>query len=352
MPAAASTNLRLAVIGTPRSGNSWVRVTLERLFELEPIAVHRPDDVDWDRLPPRCVIQLHWYPRHEFVERLERSRVRVVVPARHPLDVLVSWLNLAVYSHLDGRCDGPDRCEECPIVGSSPRDDAFLRYVAGEKGRVLLNHSPAWWDRPEIQRVRYESLVEAPQVGFGRLIDWVGEPPRRALADVLEAVSIDRLKPQQEVWQFQLWQGRPGIWRRFLPPPEAHALAAAVPDSFQILGYTCDPDPALDSAEADRNWLKLQLESTRENLALEREKHRNRLRHVNALQAELAKALALIETERQSRKSTRPAISRRVDPAHSPVWRPFRAVLLAARRRMSRSSSIPTARDRIDGRDS
>ena len=98
--------LRVAVIGTPRSGNSWVRVALRLLYGLEEITAHHASEIDGDNLPPRCVIQIHWPPTPEFVAMLEREGVRVVVPARHPLDVLISWLNLALYSHLDGKCNG------------------------------------------------------------------------------------------------------------------------------------------------------------------------------------------------------------------------------------------------------
>lgn len=108
--------LRLAVISTPRSGNTWVRASLARLYGLDEVAAHLPEEVDWDDFPRRCVIQIRWPPWPKFVARLERNQFRVVVMARHPLDVLMSWLNLASYSHMDGVCHG-EACRECAIVG-------------------------------------------------------------------------------------------------------------------------------------------------------------------------------------------------------------------------------------------
>ena len=61
--------------------------------------MHFPHEIDWDHLPERCVIQIHWYPNPEFVARLAAQNVRVVVLARHPMDVLMSWLNLVYYKH-------------------------------------------------------------------------------------------------------------------------------------------------------------------------------------------------------------------------------------------------------------
>ena len=56
--------LRLALVSTPRSGNTWTRAPLGSLYELEQIPVHTPEEVDWEHLPRRCVIQIHWYPQH------------------------------------------------------------------------------------------------------------------------------------------------------------------------------------------------------------------------------------------------------------------------------------------------
>src|SRR4051794_23102222 len=98
--------LRLVVDSTPRSGNTWVRALLGALYGLEEFPVHYPEQVDWANLPRRCVIQIHWLPLDPFVLRLERHGVRVVALARHPLDVLISWLNLSYYSHQEGYCPG------------------------------------------------------------------------------------------------------------------------------------------------------------------------------------------------------------------------------------------------------
>ena len=51
--------LRLAVLSTPRSGNTWLRHLLAASFGLEQQAVHNPGEIDWLRLPAhtscRCI---------------------------------------------------------------------------------------------------------------------------------------------------------------------------------------------------------------------------------------------------------------------------------------------------------
>jgi hypothetical protein len=272
--------LRLAVVGTPRSGNTWVRSLLADLYDLQEIPVQVAQETPWTNLPARCVIQVHWAPWPWFLRNVGRHGVQVVTPARHPFDVLMSWLNHVYYVHLEGVCPGGGACKECAIVGALPGSDTFLDYVRSEAGQFLLSFSPAWWNRPGVLRLRYEDLVEAPEDELGRLVGRIGEAPRKPLAEALEATSIARLKPSHEVRQYQYWQGQSGLWRAMLPAARAREIAAAVPTAFEVLGYDCDPDESLDPAGADRNWLQLQLSSTREHLALERRKRLDRVREL------------------------------------------------------------------------
>src|SRR5262249_14344681 len=129
--------LRLAVISTPRSGNTWVRMQLAALYGLEQIPVHSPEEIDWKNLAERSVIQIHHWPIEPFLGQLAANDVKVIVLARHPLDVLMSWLNLAYYKHQDGRCPGGEACTVCGIAYASPASDAFVKYAAGSPGRLL-----------------------------------------------------------------------------------------------------------------------------------------------------------------------------------------------------------------------
>ncbi len=272
--------LRLAVIGTPRSGNTWVSTLLAQLFGLDRFAANRPEELDWDRLPGRSVVQLHWQPDSELIDVLRRHDVTVVTPARHPLDVLISGLNYAFYTHQEGHCPGGGACLECPIVGRWPRSPEHLAYACGPSGCLLFSYSAAWWARPDTVRVRYEDLVAEPITALERLVATIGEPARVSFHEALRATGISVLKPQRESWQAHYWQGQAGLWRRLLPAPEAQAIAAAHAETFAALGYACDADPDLDGPQADLNWVALQLDSTRENLGIVVAKHRQAAREL------------------------------------------------------------------------
>ena len=88
---------RLALISTPRTGNTWLRHMLSAIYDATELAVHRPDDINWGDLPKRCVLQIHWLRSTPFLSQLQRHNFRVVVLARHPLDVLLSILHFSLH---------------------------------------------------------------------------------------------------------------------------------------------------------------------------------------------------------------------------------------------------------------
>ena len=91
---------RIAVISSPRSGNTWIRFLLSSIYGLEQVAVFDPFAFDWASAPSRCLFQTHWHPTGRLVETLERHQFRVVVSARHPLDLLISILHFAGHEPL------------------------------------------------------------------------------------------------------------------------------------------------------------------------------------------------------------------------------------------------------------
>jgi len=316
--------LRLALLSTPRSGNTWTRALLGSLYELKQLPIHKPEELDWDNLPRRCVIQLHWYPNDPFPQMLEQHHVQPVVLARHPLDGLMSWLNYVYYIHQEGYCPGGGECLDCPIVGVSPRSEAFLEWTRTEYARCFLYHSPSWWIRPGVIQVRYEDLVEDTEQALGVLTEALGETPRIPIREVVAANAIGRKKPGQDVWHFHYWQGQPGLWKRLIPATEAREIARSIPEPFEMLGYPCDPDETLGPFEADLNWNLLQLDSTREHLRLERAKHRKTIKDLLGVQNELEVSVRKYQDELEAHERTKQEL---IQAQSSPsVLRPLKGI--------------------------
>ena len=87
--------LRIAIVSTPRTGNTWLRRMLDSVYSLPQIIEDDPRGIEWQRLPERCILQHHWDATPELIAQLDEHRFRVVTISRHPLDVLISILHFA-----------------------------------------------------------------------------------------------------------------------------------------------------------------------------------------------------------------------------------------------------------------
>jgi hypothetical protein len=243
--------LRLAVVSTPRVGNMWLRRQLVALFGLEERSAHTPDEVCWESLPDACVLQLHWPRTRHFARTLEQHGFRVLVVARHPLDVLLSILHFAAHEPetnrwLDGAFGG-----ERSIVGVDPSSGAFRAYATGRRARALIDVSSQWWERGLVS-IRYEDLVAEPAVELGRIVDALGVTPSLPPKAVAGVVTFGSLR--EEAVNQHFWQGRPNHRRELLPPEVATELARPYRRVLGRLGYDVQPDPRLSHEEAAALW--------------------------------------------------------------------------------------------------
>jgi hypothetical protein len=243
--------MRLAIISTPRSGNTWFRYILARLYQLDQFAVHTPDALDWPALPENCVVQLHWHNTVEFRCVLREHGFRVAVIARHPLDVLISILHFAPREPQTACWLNGEAGNEESIYHKLPVDPAFISYAISARARALLSVSPQWWGVQDALRVRYEDLVRAPLETLNAVGSELGSTAV-SLSDALDTLTLERLKPTATNRHF--WRGQPGLWRSLLPLEEARQIEAAHADVFSLLGYRCEPDPGLTREQTESLW--------------------------------------------------------------------------------------------------
>ncbi len=248
--------LRIAVISTPRSGNTWLRMLLTDAYAVPGIAVHRPDDLNWAELPEKCVLQLHWHRTPALVQKLRDERFGVVSLARHPLDVLISILQFSLHDDSTLQWLNGEAGDERPIHGAMPGSAAFLEYAVGPRAAALMSVSREWALAPECLRVQYEKLT-ADSVGeLTRIADALGEPTHRPIAEVVAGATIPKLQDRTGA-AHHFWQGRYGLWQSLFTESIVERLAAAHHEYCAELGYSCDADPQLSAAQADANWLGL-----------------------------------------------------------------------------------------------
>ena len=255
--------LRLALVSTPRSGNLWLRHMLVQVLELdERVLVDQAADpaegVDWQALPDRAIPAMHWLPDEAFVSLLKQHGFRPLTIARHPLDVLISIL---VYSQHDdstlewlGGAGGNERC----IEGASPMSEAFLTYATGPRAKALLGISAAWWQAPDVCRVRYEDLVSDTEGQLAGMLATLGVSARRPPSEVIAETTPEHMRNLSVHFLYHVWQAQPGLWKRLLTAPAARRICDAHQTAMNVFGYTCDPDDSLGPAEAQQAWERVE----------------------------------------------------------------------------------------------
>lgn len=243
--------MQIAIVSSPRCGTTWARMVLARALNLEEIAVFNWQDLPRE-LPEACVLSIHWYREPNFQSFLRQNNFRLIVLARHPLDVLLSVLHFIRYEPLtarwlEGNCVIPEQ-----LIGSSSVSEAFNRYATSWGAENLLSISYQWWHEPGALRIRYEQMVADPKGQFSSIAKAFDTATDR-LEPVLGAANLEvfRAMPNRHGWQ-----GMPGLWRKLIPTTAALKIYLYHRRVFDVLGYSI-PLSLTSPASAKHNWEQL-----------------------------------------------------------------------------------------------
>ena len=245
--------MRIAIVSTPRSGNTWVRHVLRDALALSDFAVHNYRDLP-AVLPERVILQLHWYREPGFQAFLRDSGFRVVVLGRHPLDVLLSVLHFVRREPLTARWLEGNAELPPDLASETPFSDGFERYATSWGAENLLSISYQWWFEPSAVRSRYDDLVGHPQAAFQRLVaDLGGDCSRLEAALATTSFEVLRATPNRHGWQ-----GTPELWRQLILPAAARRIQQRHARVFEALGYRV-PFYCLTKRHAEQAWARLAL---------------------------------------------------------------------------------------------
>lgn len=243
-------SLRVAVISTPRCGNTWVRSVLADILELQELAVHNYTEIQ--SIPERAILQVHWYREPCFQRFLRDHGFKIVVLARHPLDVLVSILNFIRYEPLTSRWLEGNAEIPTSLIGQPPTSREFIRYATSWGAENILNISYQWWHDRDAVKFRYEQLVEQPDetlLSLARRFD-------PAAFDRKGAIARFNLQFFKNLPNKHGWQGRPGLWRQLIVYFDARKIYKRHKTLFDTMEYSVPPY-WLTRASALRRWEKL-----------------------------------------------------------------------------------------------
>lgn len=294
--------LRLAIVSTPRTGNTWLRHLLGRVWGLEHRAFHEIPQDEWAKLPANCVLQLHALYTPELAARFAAEGFRVITLARHPFDVLISILHVAVHGVESERWLNGLHGDEGVLWGAMPSSRPFREYGASDRAAALFQVTSEWRQAPGVISLRYEDLVRDPAAILGDLEEILGPPRNESIATAVAATSIRQLR-HDTCHGEHFWIGKSGLWKELISAPIAEELATALRTTLSDWSYEADADPSLSESQADRRWIELTGPGLRNAIARSSELHHGQLRevqtaiqewqsHCTHLQVQLTQAIA------------------------------------------------------------
>jgi Sulfotransferase domain len=226
--------MRIALLGSPRCGNNWVRRVMSDTLGYPHFAAHSIEEFPQD-LPSNCILNIH--ALNGPTERIffEKHSCKLIVLARHPLDVFVSVLQFArnepaVHRWLGGSCEIP----RDNVATLCPDDTQFVEWMTGNGARNLLSVSLSWWQDKQLTiRLRYEDLVSHPHEMFNSVFNSLNAECNGSLEEALAKYTVSYFA------QFKNhgWLGRPQNYVKFITKANCHRVHAAQSEYFLTMGY-------------------------------------------------------------------------------------------------------------------
>lgn len=249
--------MNLALIGSPRSGNTWISSLLAEAAGMERFAAHNYLDFPSDL--QNSIVQIHWRRDAGFRRFLSDNRFSVIALARHPLDVLLSVLHFIRFEPLTSQWLGGDAAIPDELSGKSPASDEFLDYALSPGAENLLAVTYEWWQDEQTLHVRYEDFVDDASGQICRILD------RLQIADrgIMNAIANNPFEKWKSLSNHHGWQGRYGVWRDLVPDEFRSAIFDRFRHLFDYVGYSYD-GPRLTKEQATENWQKLRVPGLRE----------------------------------------------------------------------------------------
>ena len=249
--------LRIAIISTPRTGSTWLRLLLTDAYASRDCPSHRPDDLDWAALPEECVRPIALAQNLRACPDACRRRVpryfggktsawTSSFPSCNSVCTTIPPCNgLTAKAATNGPSTAPCR-EARPFWNTPP----------GPRSAALMAVSREWASAPNACGCAMKNLVADVQrrtPAGGRSARRTYPPAHRRSRrgrDDSKAARPHRRRPS-------LLARAPGLWRSLLIQPAIERLAAVHQAYCAELGYSCGADPLLTAAQADANWLSL-----------------------------------------------------------------------------------------------
>jgi Sulfotransferase domain len=253
IPEKSLSDLKILILGTPRTGNTWIKYCLSLIYDLPvvdfpPPEFWRPFDAHpYDQLGRRWIAHQHLPPFESLVHWARNRGVVLITTIRHPADTLVS-----LYHYVRNfRERTPIDDETISLLTTSskkgetdnelPAHDDLQAYVR-EKFFKTLHFSIAWLQRRLSYGIRYEDLWDKPFETIHALTDQISPVLHEHISACLERCRLEQMRKDAQADAVFFRGGGVGNWKTSLPASIVRMLAHLPPYPSQIgwLGYSLD----------------------------------------------------------------------------------------------------------------
>ena len=151
--------MRIAIISSPRCGNTFLRLCLSKLLNLETNAFHNPEDFP-KKFPEKFIFQLHWGLEEDLKNFLFDENFKIITLTRNPLDIFISILRFIKYEkEVEKWLNGNLQLKQAIFKNYEPNDLQFINWCSSEYAKKILDVSLKWSNLNKIHSIKYENLV-------------------------------------------------------------------------------------------------------------------------------------------------------------------------------------------------
>jgi hypothetical protein len=236
-------DLRILIVSTPKTGNTWVKHLLATIYDLPIVPIGMAFDADEIAgLGPRWITHQHYAARPEVIDCAQRNNIVMVTTIRHPCDALLSMFHFVrnfsdrlVFADVD---PAPQMARDGDTMG-----EHTAAYVKNGFS-TSLDISLSWIRSGRSHVVRYEDLQADPVAALQGLTADICPVPSDQIQRAIELCDIDRMRnlPGQDPRFFR--KGAVGGWRAEIPQKitDIFRQTEPYPSQFAALGYSLYQD--------------------------------------------------------------------------------------------------------------
>lgn len=243
---AGTESLKIAIVSTPKTGNTWLKLLLSEIYGLPMISLPPALSPNgWEDFGARWVSHQHYLPDPALLAWGKKQGVVFVTSVRHPADVLVS---LRHYLATRGDTQLGEPADPEHLVGDPGTSFGSHARAYVERGFFyLLQNSISWicggWSLP----VRYEDLYERPLETLRELTGRIHPVSDERLQRAIDRCAIGRLQKRSQSDRQFFRRGGSGGWRTELPADLQSLLFSTEPyrTQLELLGYSLEGAAAI-----------------------------------------------------------------------------------------------------------